>query len=115
MEELRDLRWAPLKPKFLDFPSAQFLLIGEAQEDLGKSAAAEPEEPGKVTAGEVENLEHENEVRAYPLRGKSLCPVLEIPPALPRAYDKGMAGDDTVFDDLGMSMDKYPKVRTTWE
>jgi hypothetical protein len=114
MEELRDLRWAPLQPKFLDFPSAQFLLIGEAQEDLGKSAAAEPEEPGKVTAGEeVENLEHENEVRAYPLRGKFVSrfgytPVL-------RAHDKGMVGDDTVFDDLGMSMDKYPKVRTTWE
>ena len=70
MDELRDLRWAPLQPKFIDYPNAQFLILGEAQGDLGKGGISEGEE-GKESAGdEVEMLEHENEVRAYPLRGK---------------------------------------------
>ena len=70
MDELRDLRWVPLQPKFIDYPNAQFLILGEAQDDLGKGGETEGEE-GKEKAGEeVEMLEHENEVRSYPLRGK---------------------------------------------
>lgn len=110
MDELGDLRWAPLQPKFIDHPNAQFLIVGEAQDDLGKGGDTEAEE-GKEKAGEeIEMLEHENKVRAYPLRGEHSSPstigflILTV-----------LTGDDTVFDDLGMSMKEYPKVPTTWQ
>ncbi|PGH23811.1 hypothetical protein AJ80_02059 [Polytolypa hystricis UAMH7299] len=95
LDQFHDLRWVPMQPQFIDYPNAQFLLIGEAQGDLGKGGITEEKdkEAGKAEPSEeLETLEHENEVRAYPLRG-----------------------DDTVFDDLNMSMKDYPKVRTTWE
>ena len=70
MNELRDLRWAPMQPKFMDYPNAQFLMIGEAQDKLGKGGLTEGKDPEKEEAAqEIENLEHENEVRAYPLKG----------------------------------------------
>lgn len=113
MEELRDLRWAPLQPKFLNYPNSQFLMIGEAQETLGKGGETEQKEAGKEKAGEeVEMLEYENEVRAYPLRGvfsskhMSRCDF---------TLTMCFAGNDTVFDDLGMNLKDYPKVPTTWE
>ena len=94
MEEFRGLRWMPAAPKHLDYPNAQFLLIGEGQEDVSK--ALEPstkdvkhgkEEPEK----EMEKLEHEDEVRA-----------------------EHLSGDDTIFEDLGISQKGYPKLQTTW-
>ena len=49
-------------------------MIGEAHETLGKGGKTDENEPGKEkTRDEVEMLEHENEVRAYPLRG-AFCP-----------------------------------------
>ncbi|KAK2803200.1 hypothetical protein FQN50_007067 [Emmonsiellopsis sp. PD_5] len=56
-EQFGDLRWVPLEPQFIDYPSAQFLLIGGTHRELGTEEAGE----------EVETLEHENEVRAAPL------------------------------------------------
>ncbi|ODH50547.1 hypothetical protein GX48_03365 [Paracoccidioides brasiliensis] len=56
-EEFGDLRWVPLRPEFLDYPNAQFLLIGGTHHELGT------EEAGR----EIETLEHENEVRVSPL------------------------------------------------
>ncbi|PGH11717.1 hypothetical protein AJ79_04740 [Helicocarpus griseus UAMH5409] len=56
-EEFGDLRWAPLRPEFIDTPNAQFLLIGGTHHEMGTEEAGE----------EVETLEHENEVRADPL------------------------------------------------
>ncbi|EEH38633.2 hypothetical protein PAAG_08360 [Paracoccidioides lutzii Pb01] len=56
-EEFGDLRWVPLRPEFLDYPNAQFLLIGGTHHELGT------EEAGRV----IETLEHENELRVSPL------------------------------------------------
>ncbi|KAK2804433.1 hypothetical protein FQN51_002076 [Onygenales sp. PD_10] len=81
-ERFGDLHWVPLEPQFIDYPNAQFLLIGGSHHELGTEEAG----------GEVETLEHENEVRAAPL-----------------------SDDDTIYEDLGMSGKNYPNVATTWE
>lgn len=73
-EKFGDLRWVPLEPEFLEYPNSQFLMIGEAQDSLGKAATAEggkqphEEEPGQ----ELEKLEQENEHRVEALQGKIL-------------------------------------------
>ncbi|KAL2369167.1 hypothetical protein BDBG_01990 [Blastomyces gilchristii SLH14081] len=55
-EEFDDLRWVPLRPEFLDFPNAQFLLIGGQHQD--------PAEADKVAG----KLEHQDESRTSPLK-----------------------------------------------
>ncbi|KAI9927700.1 hypothetical protein ASPWEDRAFT_173345 [Aspergillus wentii DTO 134E9] len=93
-EKFQDLRWVPLEPEFIDYPNAQFLMIGEAGDGLGKAATAEAggkqpheEQPGE----ELEKMEHENEERIEALQG-----------------------DDTVYQDLGLDAKNYPKVPSTW-
>ncbi|KAH3052317.1 hypothetical protein KXV27_003724 [Aspergillus fumigatus] len=93
-QKFGDYRWVPLEPEFIDYPNAQFLMIGEATDELGKAATAEPdkkeaheEQPGE----ELEKLEHENEERIESLKG-----------------------DETVYEDLGLDAKNYPKVPTTW-
>lgn len=62
----------PLEPEFLDYPNSQFLMIGEAQNSLGKAATSQgeksprEEEPGQ----ELERLEDENEHRISALSGR---------------------------------------------
>ena len=69
-----DLRWVPLEPEFIEYPNSQFLMIGEAQGQLGKAATSEgrkqehEEEPGQ----EIEKLEQENADRVDALEGKPL-------------------------------------------
>lgn len=94
-DKFQDYRWVPLTPEFIDYPNAQFLMIGEATGDLGKAATAEPngkraeeEQPGE----ELEKLEDENEERVESLKG-----------------------DDAVYKDLGLHASNYPKVPTTWD
>ncbi|KAJ5334947.1 hypothetical protein N7452_007350 [Penicillium brevicompactum] len=93
LKKFGDLRWVPLEPEFLDYPNAQFLMIGEAQNDLGKAATSQgeksphEEEPGQ----ELERLEKENEHRISTL-----------------------SGDATVYQDLGFRAKNYPKLPTTW-
>ncbi|KAF9892948.1 hypothetical protein FE257_000540 [Aspergillus nanangensis] len=93
-EKFGDYRWIPLEPEFLDYPNAQFLMIGGAHQDLGKAAVGDagdkrPEEhqPGE----ELEKLEQENEERVDNLRG-----------------------DDAVYEDLGYHAKQHPQVPTTW-
>lgn len=71
-EKFGDLRWVPLEPEFLDYPNAQFLMIGEAQNELGKAATAEgAKEPNEQEPGEeLERMEQENEHRVEALRGE---------------------------------------------
>ena len=73
-QKFGDYRWVPLEPEFIDYPNAQFLMIGEATDELGTAATAEPdkkeaheEQPGE----ELEKLEHENEERIESLKGQS--------------------------------------------
>ncbi|PYH89181.1 hypothetical protein BO71DRAFT_113816 [Aspergillus ellipticus CBS 707.79] len=94
-EKFGDYRWVPLQPEFIDYPNAQFLMIGAATDNLGKAATAadgekqaDEAQPGK----ELEKLEQENEERIEALRG-----------------------DDTIYEDLGLDAKNYPKVPTTWE
>lgn len=93
-EKFGDLRWIPLEPEFIEYPNAQFLMIGEAQDTLGKAATAEgdkqphEEEPGQ----ELEQLERENEWRVEALQG-----------------------NETVYRDLGLDAQKYASLPTTWK
>ncbi|RAK91937.1 hypothetical protein BO79DRAFT_168022 [Aspergillus costaricaensis CBS 115574] len=93
-EKFGDYRWVPLQPEFIDYPNAQFLMIGEATDDLGKAATAEEgdKQANEAQPGEeLEKLEQENEERIEALRG-----------------------DDTIYEDLGLDAKNYPKVPTTW-
>lgn len=94
LDEFRSLRWMPLQPKLLDYVNTQFLVIGHADNDLGKAAEQQPvdEKHDKDTPlEEMEKLEHEDELRVEHLKG-----------------------DDSVFVDLGLSSKEYPAVQTTW-
>ncbi|KAI2088823.1 hypothetical protein LOZ36_002052 [Ophidiomyces ophidiicola] len=90
LDDMRNLRWVPLEPRFLDYPNAQFLMIGEAQ---GKGGLTEEDQSReKELAGEeLELLEHENELRASPLRD-----------------------DHIIFQDLGLSSKEFSSMPTTW-
>ena len=74
LEKFGDLRWVPLEPEFIEYPNAQFLMIGEAENSLGKAATAEGnKEPHEQEPGqELEHLEEENEHRIEALEGKIL-------------------------------------------
>ncbi|KAJ5197967.1 uncharacterized protein N7498_007084 [Penicillium cinerascens] len=92
-EKFGDLRWVPLEPEFIEYPNAQFLMIGEAQNSLGKAATAEGnKEPHEQEPGqELETLEKENEQRVEALQG-----------------------DQTIFQDLGLDAKKHAALETTW-
>ncbi|EFR02863.1 hypothetical protein MGYG_05864 [Nannizzia gypsea CBS 118893] len=93
MDDFRDLRWVPLEPKFIDYPNAQFMMLGEAQGHLGKGGMTEGKALEQEDAGEeLEHLELENEIRAGSLNES-----------------------DKVFEDLGLSAKQFPQVPTTWE
>jgi hypothetical protein len=84
----------PAQPKHLDYANAQVLLIGEdfdSSKNLEPSAKDEKKDNKETPQEELEKLEEEDEHRVHNLRG-----------------------DDTVFDDLGISSKDYPKVLTTW-
>lgn len=95
MDDFRGRGWMPVKPKHLDYEKAQLILIGEAHGDLGKAVQAEEkdEQNEKIETPneEMEKLEGEDSQRVEALRG-----------------------DDSVFDDLGISKKDYPAVMTTW-
>jgi hypothetical protein len=72
LEKFHDLRWVPTEPEFLNYSSAQFLMIGEAQDELGKPAVAEKgaKEPGQEQPGEeLEKFAAENEHRINSWKG----------------------------------------------
>jgi hypothetical protein len=75
LDEFRGLAWMPVsRSEHLDYPNAQFLLIGEGEEGFEK--ATEPTSEGNKSNGEtaykeMEELEHEDELRVEKLHGKS--------------------------------------------
>lgn len=74
MEEFGSLGWMPLQPKHLTYANAQFLLIGEAANELGKAveATARDQKHEKETPQEeMEKLENEDEHRKETLKGTS--------------------------------------------
>jgi len=110
MDEFRGLRWLPTQPKHLDYSSAQLLLIGEAQGDVGNAVQEQKkdkDDDSKISPNEeMEKLEGEDEQRVEGLKGRSsnLCF---------KAVLTEFSGDDSVFDDLHISSKDYPKVQTT--
>ncbi|KAL8711080.1 MAG: hypothetical protein Q9220_004461 [cf. Caloplaca sp. 1 TL-2023] len=84
----------PLEPKLLDYENTQFLIIGHKEEALEKATVPQTDdekEKKDEPKAEMEKLEHEDEIRVEHLKG-----------------------DDTVFEDLGLSSKDYPKLQTTW-
>lgn len=102
----------PLQPKLLDYENTQFLLIGHADNSLEKAT----EQPKGMKDGEdtpleeMEKLEHEDEIRVEHLKGWSFRLLLII---LEAGNSFGI-GDDSVFEDLGLSSKEYSKIQTTW-
>ncbi|KAL8873148.1 MAG: hypothetical protein Q9174_001336 [Haloplaca sp. 1 TL-2023] len=94
LDEFRGRGWMPLTPKLLEYENTQFLLIGHNEGALEKATAPQPddvEQNKEAPKEEMEKLEHEDDLRVEHLKG-----------------------NDTVFEDLGMSSREYPKLQTTW-
>ncbi|MCJ1432589.1 hypothetical protein MMC27_001946 [Xylographa pallens] len=93
LDEFRSLRWMPLQPKFLDYKNCQILLIGSGTSDLSKATDQTRDDAKNedTPLEEMEKLEHEDEIRVEHLKG-----------------------DDSVFEDLGLSSKEYSKIPTTW-
>ncbi|KAL4960790.1 uncharacterized protein BDV14DRAFT_204412 [Aspergillus stella-maris] len=91
LQKFRDLRWIPAQPELLDYPNAQFLMVGSAAGDLGKAATAE-EGDKKPQEEELIKMEDENESRI-----------------------ESLGGDHAIYKDLGYhAQEKYSKLETTW-
>lgn len=94
LEAFQGRRWMGLQPHHLDYPNAQCLFIGEGAGEFrraGEKTQRDEQESKESPEEEIENLEGEDAHRA-----------------------KVLDGDDTIFDDLGISHKEYPKVKTTW-
>ncbi|KAL8960098.1 MAG: hypothetical protein Q9193_003141 [Seirophora villosa] len=94
LDEFRGRGWMPLEPKLLDYENTQFLLIGHHEDSLEKATVPQPDDEKtdkEEPKAEMEKLEHEDDQRVQHLKG-----------------------DDTVFEDLGLSSKEYPKLQTTW-
>ncbi|KAL8768404.1 MAG: hypothetical protein Q9209_005310 [Squamulea sp. 1 TL-2023] len=94
LDEFRGRGWMPLQPKLLDYENTQCLLIGHENDALEKATVPQPDDEKQdkeAPKEELETLEHEDHLRVEHLKG-----------------------DDTVFEDLGLSSKEYPKLQTTW-
>ncbi|KAF9696297.1 hypothetical protein EKO04_005334 [Ascochyta lentis] len=91
IEEFRGLAWTEVKPKYLDQEYCQILLIGENTDKAVEPTKKNEKHDKETPKEEIEQLEHEDELRVEHLKG-----------------------DDSVFEDLKISKDEYPKLPTTW-
>ncbi|KAF3010731.1 hypothetical protein E8E13_006874 [Curvularia kusanoi] len=91
IEEFRGLAWSEVKPKYLDHEYCQILLIGENTEKAVEPTKKNEKHNKETPKEEIEQLEHEDELRVQHLKG-----------------------DDSVYEDLKISKDDYPKLPTTW-
>ncbi|GAM40884.1 hypothetical protein TCE0_041r13584 [Talaromyces pinophilus] len=93
-EKFKGYRWIPTEPEFLDYPNAQFLMIGEAHGHLGKAGEAHIDDKGtkEDPSQELDQLEEENEERV-----------------------NSLSGDHSIFEDLGAEAQKYEGVPSEWE
>ncbi|CAO2654407.1 Nn.00g111400.m01.CDS01 [Neocucurbitaria sp. VM-36] len=90
IEEFRNLAWSEVMPKYLDYEYCQILLIGENIDKAVEPTKKDQKHDKETPQEELEKLEHEDELRIQHLHG-----------------------DDSVFDDLKISKNEYPKVPTT--
>ncbi|KAG9206667.1 hypothetical protein G6514_003506 [Epicoccum nigrum] len=91
IEEFRGLAWSEVKPIYLDHEYCQILLIGENTDKAVEPTKKNERHNKETPKEEIEQLEHEDELRVQHLKG-----------------------DDSVYEDLKISKDEYPKLPTTW-
>jgi uroporphyrinogen-III synthase len=109
IEEFRGLAWSEVKPKYLDHEYCQILLIGENTDKAMEPTKKDKKHDKETPKEEIEQLEHEDELRVQHLKGESKHLPLSIACVLTMHL-----GDDSVFEDLKISKDEYPKLPTTW-
>lgn len=63
-------RWVPLRPELIDYPNAQFLLIGRSSQIPVTQEGVEQEEM-ESSQHQLDDLMHENEMREKQFRGDS--------------------------------------------
>jgi hypothetical protein len=135
IDEFRGLAWSEVKPKHLDHEYCQILLIGEHLEKGVEPTTKGKKHDKETPQEELEKLEHEDELRVQHLHGKhthvfwvlhmfsvvSICHLQEAryvedreAPVSFGQFTNELSGDDSVFDDLKISKQDYPKVPTTW-
>ncbi|KAL8697689.1 MAG: hypothetical protein Q9224_002186, partial [Gallowayella concinna] len=93
-DEFKGRGWMPLEPKLLDYDNAQFIIIGHKDDALEKATVPQPDDEERnkeAPKEEMEKLEHEDELRVEHLKG-----------------------DDSVFEDLGLSSKEFSGMQTTW-
>lgn len=108
IEEFRNLAWSEVKPKYLDHEYCQILLIGENMDKAVEPTKKNEKHDKETPKEEIEQLEHEDELRVEHLKGE--CRRLRH---ISRVL-KTDSGDDSVYEDLKISKDEYPKLPTTW-
>lgn len=94
LDEFGGRGWLPTKPEHLDYENASMLLIGESAESgtaLEATAQDQKNDDKEVPEEELIKLEEEDEERI-----------------------KNLKGDNSIFEDLGISSKDYPKVKSTW-
>lgn len=70
IEEFRGLAWAEVKTKYLDYENCQILLIGEKVEKGVEPTTKDKKHDKDAPKEELEQLEHEDELRVEHLHGK---------------------------------------------
>jgi hypothetical protein len=108
IEEFRGLAWSEVKPKYLDHEYCQILLIGENTDKAVEPTKKNEKHDKETPKEEIEQLEHEDELRVQHLKGRPgdlRCTT---------AFADPLPGGDSVFEDLKISKDEYPKLPTTW-
>ncbi|KAI9799216.1 MAG: hypothetical protein M1825_004859 [Sarcosagium campestre] len=93
-EEFRGRGWMPLQARMLDYENAQFLFIGEAQDELGKAVEEDPSDKKAekdTPLEEMEKLEREDQDRII-----------------------HMKDNDPVFADLKLDAEHHNTLQSTW-
>ena len=70
IEEFRGLAWSEVKPKYLDHEYCQILLIGENTDKAVEPTQKNERHNKETPKEEIEQLEHEDELRVQHLKGK---------------------------------------------
>lgn len=70
IDEFRGLAWSEVKPKYLDHEYCQILLIGENTDKAVEPTAKNEKHDKETPKEEIEQLEHEDELRVQHLKGK---------------------------------------------
>jgi hypothetical protein len=70
IDDFRELRWAPLTPRLIDYDGASFLLIGEDFEKAMQERPKDERDDKSPPNEELEKLEGEDEIRIKHLKGE---------------------------------------------